>query len=160
MNKFRAFLMPYSVPRRWNYDELIPALLYFDNVTFVMDDVGPVHLFTVGLENASGLDQQTIPDDLRQEFSAHGVSLSQKANGTVIDAGSLWKIRDGNSRYQVEKFLQECLNVYGSPEIGLVDPRQLEGMDGNDFVEGLSVEQHRYYWPMRDLIREEVSTLR
>jgi hypothetical protein len=40
--------------------------------------------------------------------------------------------------------------------MGLVNPRQLEGMDGNNFVEGLSVDQHRYYWPMRDLIGEEV----
>src|SRR5262245_31300853 len=37
MNDFNAFLMPFSFLRRWSYNELIPALLYFDRVTFLMD---------------------------------------------------------------------------------------------------------------------------
>jgi hypothetical protein len=156
MDDFRAFLMPYSFLRRWSYDELIPPLLYFDRVTFVMDDISPHFLFTAGLENAIDLDQQVIPKGLRQMFSSQQASLSPRASVTVVTPGALWKIRDGKRRYQIEKSISEELVIYGSPEMGLVDPRGLEGMDGNNFVEGLSVDQHRYYWPMRDLIGEEV----
>src|SRR5262245_56975839 len=44
MDTFNAFLMPYSFLRRWTYTELIPALLYFDRVTFLMDDIEPQYL--------------------------------------------------------------------------------------------------------------------
>ncbi len=44
MNDFNAFLMPFSFLRRWSYNELIPALLYFDRVTFLMDDIEPQYI--------------------------------------------------------------------------------------------------------------------
>ena len=78
--------MPTHLNFRWNYDALVPALLYFDSVTFVNDDVG---------------------------------------------------VRDK-----------------------LVDPATLTGCDPDSFVEGFAVQQHRYYWPMRELIQEGVISLR
>jgi hypothetical protein len=84
--EFRAFLMPSSFLRRWSYDELIPALLYFDRVTFLMDDI----------------------------------EESSLAPG------------------------------------GLRGPIELRDRPGNELVGGLLVEQHRYYWPMRELMREGV----
>jgi hypothetical protein len=84
--EFRAFLMPSSFLRRWSYDELIPALLYFDRVTFLMDDV----------------------------------EESSLAPG------------------------------------GLRGPIELRGRPPDELVGGLLVEQHRYYWPMRELMREGV----
>ena len=83
---FDAFLMPTHLNFRWNYDALVPALLYFDSVTFVNDDVG---------------------------------------------------VRDK-----------------------LVDPATLTGCDPDSVVEGFVVQQHRYYWPMRELIQEGVISLR
>jgi hypothetical protein len=148
--------MPYSFLRRWSYDELIPPLLYFDRVTFVMDDISPHYLFTAGLENAIDLDQQVVPEGLRQMFSSQQALLSRSASVTVVTPGTLWKIRDGKRRYQIEKSISEKLVIYGSPEMGLVNPKKLQGRDGNEPEGGLSVDQHRYYWPMRDLIGEEV----
>jgi hypothetical protein len=84
--EFRAFLMPSSFLRRWSYDELIPALLYFDRVTFLMDDI----------------------------------EESSLAPG------------------------------------GLRGPIELRDRSGDELVGGLLVEQHRYYWPMRELMREGV----
>ena len=95
MKDFNAFLMPFSFLRRWSYDELIPALLYFDRVTFLMDDIEP----------------QYISDKYREP---------------------------------------------GTPPVRLRSPEELAGMDASELVDGLTVEQHRYYWPMRDLMREEV----
>ena len=82
MTEFNAFLMPTDFMRRWSPDELIPALLYFDRVTFLMDDID-------------------TPDRL-------------------------------------------------------IDPKLLEGRPDEDFEGGLQVAQHRYFWPMRDLMNEEV----
>ena len=95
MNEFNAFLMPFSFLRRWDYNELIPALLYFDRVTFLMDDIEP--------------------------------------------------------QYIDEKYKQPDMQP-----VRLWSPDELAGMEPNEFVDGLSVEQHRYYWPMRDLMKEEV----
>lgn len=95
MNEFKAYLMPSSLQRRWSYNELIPALLYFDRVTFPMDDIEP----------------QYVSDEYRSP---------------------------------------------GTPPVRLRSPNELEGMEANEFVDGLTVEQHRYYWPMRDLMAEEV----
>lgn len=95
MNDFNAFLMPFSFLRRWSYDELIPALLYFDRVTFLMDDI--------------------------------------------------------EAQYISDKYQQP-----GTPPVRLRSPDELAGMNANEFVDGLTVEQHRYYWPMRDLMKEEV----
>jgi hypothetical protein len=44
MNDFKALLMPFSFLRRWSCDELIPALLCFDRVTFLMDDIEPRYI--------------------------------------------------------------------------------------------------------------------
>jgi hypothetical protein len=95
MNDFNAFLMPFSFLRRWSYNELIPALLYFDRVTFLMDDIEPQYIS----------DKYQQPD---------------------------------------------------TPPVRLRSPEELAGMDADEFVDGLTVEQHQYYWPMRDLMKEEV----
>jgi hypothetical protein len=95
MNDFNAFLMPFSFLRRWSYNELIPALLYFDRVTFLMDDIEP----------------QYISDKYKQP---------------------------------------------DTPPVRLRSPEELKGLKASDFVDGLTVEQHQYYWPMRDLMKEEV----
>lgn len=97
MDQFNTFLMPSSFLRRWSYNELIPALLYFDRVTFLMDDIEPRY-------------------------------ISDKATYQQSDA----------------------------PPVRLRSPKELAGMDPNDVVDGLLVEQHRYYWPMHDLMKEEV----
>jgi hypothetical protein len=95
MNDLNAFLMPFSFLRRWSYNELIPALLYFDRVTFLMDDIEP----------------QYISDTYQQP---------------------------------------------GTPSVQLRSPQELADRNANEFVDGLTVEQHQYYWPMRDLMKEGI----
>jgi hypothetical protein len=81
---FSGFLMPTPFSYRWDHNALIPSLLYFDRVTFLMDDI------------------------------------------------------------------QSC-------ELGkLRSPQELEGMGDDVNVDGLFPKQHRYFWPMRDLMREGV----
>ena len=87
--------MPFSFLRRWSYNELIPALLYFDRVTFLMDDIEPQYIS----------DKYQQPD---------------------------------------------------TPPVRLRSPEELAGINDNEVVDGLTVEQHQYYWPMRDLMKEEV----
>jgi len=96
MGEFNGFLMPHDYCRRWHYDELIPSLLYFDRVTFLMDDIEPVYV--VEPRRESGRD----------------------------------------------------------PHPTLRPPVELVGMRSDELVDGLTVEQHRYYWPLRELMQEGV----
>ncbi|MEM7022338.1 MAG: hypothetical protein AAF637_07055 [Pseudomonadota bacterium] len=94
---FNGFLMPTSFMRRWSYDQLIPSLLYFDRVTFLMDDI----------------EGRYVSDD---------------------------------PRYRQP----------GVPRVRLHSSAELAGVPDDEFIDGLTAEQHRYYWPMRDLMREHV----
>jgi hypothetical protein len=88
--------MPSSFLRRWSYDEMVPSLLYFDSITFLMDDIEP------------------------RFISAQPIS-----------------------------------ELHDRP-VALHSPAELKGVPDEQFVDGLTAEQHRYYWPMRDLMRDGV----
>jgi len=95
--EFNGFLMPSSFLRRWQYNELIPSLLYCDRITFLMDDI--------------------------------------------------------EGRYVSE---DPSYQIAGQPPVRLHSPQELSGVPDTEIIDGLTAEQHRYYWPMRDLMSEGV----
>ncbi len=60
-------------------------------------------LFSVGVEFQSDLDNGTIPDGLRQEFSKNRVTLSDSVVVSTEEAGDRWSITDGDKVYTVKK---------------------------------------------------------
>jgi hypothetical protein len=64
-------------------------------------------LFTVPLELQKELDEEKIPESLRQEFANKGITLSQDATAKVKDRirdkGVRWQINDGQAVYTVKR---------------------------------------------------------
>jgi len=64
-------------------------------------------LFTVPLELQKELDEEKIPESLRQEFANKGITLSQDATAKVKDRirdkGVRWQINDGQAVYTLKR---------------------------------------------------------
>ncbi len=62
-------------------------------------------LFTASARFQGGLDSEELPDELRQAFKSHGISLSPRLSITVRKKGQAWKLSDriGERGYAIKK---------------------------------------------------------
>ena len=68
-------------------------------------------LFSVSAETYSDLKSGDVPEDLRKSFTENGISLSEKPQLSVKQAGVKWLVNDGDAAYVIEKE-KEKLNIY------------------------------------------------
>jgi len=68
-------------------------------------------LFSVAAEAHSDLKSGAVPEGLRKSFTENEISLSDRTDLSVKQAGVKWRITDGNMVYIIEKE-KEKLNIY------------------------------------------------
>ncbi|GAA1619603.1 RHS repeat-associated core domain-containing protein [Actinoplanes couchii] len=103
-------------------------------------EAAAAELFPVTLDYTAALDARTVPDGLKDRFSAAGLSLAAPVTVVVEQTGRRWAVLDASgARYQVATDEQE-LQVYGwltsSAEFGYntrgqVSRRVSHGIDGS-----------------------------
>ncbi len=79
----------------------------------VIADIAVVEhkLFGDGVQS---LDAGDLPTEVTQAFTNEGVTLTGNANVVVLDAGAVWRIRDGENEFTV-KNESGGLNIYAAP---------------------------------------------
>ena len=68
-------------------------------------------LFSIGVENQSDLNNNTISENLQEQFRNHGISLSEEARISILPKGYVWLIKDTQQAYRVQR-AQSTLNIY------------------------------------------------
>jgi arabinogalactan oligomer/maltooligosaccharide transport system permease protein len=103
-------------------------------------------VLTVGPDAAPGLaselDNRTISDSLRAQFSTNGVGLSTDAVVEVNRAGSNWTIVSSEERYSA-RIENQALNVYKGPTYSLA-----EGLRNFADVFNQPVLKQVYFFPL------------
>jgi len=88
-------------------------------------------LFTVGSEYQADLDDEKIPEGLRQELESNGISLSSDAVISITEKGSDWRIKDGKIAHPIRK-REDKLNIYRGRNVEWAGKSVSEGISSTE----------------------------